>query len=66
MSNITPPIAMVAFVAAGIAGADPNRTGFTAWKLSSTAFIIPFMFVYGNALLMMGSPLRLLLPCEKH
>ncbi len=56
MSNITPPIAIVAFAAAGIAAADPNRTGFAAWKLASTAFIIPFMFVYGNALLTMGSP----------
>ena len=59
MSNLTPPIAIVAFVAAGIAGAEPNRTGFAAWKLASTAFIIPYMFVYGNALLMIGSLLEI-------
>lgn len=55
MSNITPPIAIVSIAAAGLAGADSNRTSLIAWKLASTAFIIPFMFVYGNALLMIGT-----------
>lgn len=55
MSNITPLIAIVSFAAAGLAGADFNRTSLIAWKLASTAFIIPFMFVYSNELLMIGT-----------
>ncbi len=52
---ITPPVALAAYSAAAIAGADPNRTGFTAVRLGLPAFIIPFLFAYCPPLLLMGS-----------
>jgi TRAP transporter 4TM/12TM fusion protein len=55
MSNVTPPVALAAFAAAGIAGASAMRTAITAVVLAGTGFVIPFMFVYGPALLLDGS-----------
>jgi TRAP transporter 4TM/12TM fusion protein len=61
MSGITPPVALVAFPAAGIAGANPVQVGFTAWRLALTAFIIPYFFVYAPSLLFIGPPKIILL-----
>lgn len=55
VSFITPPVAIAAFVAAGIAGADPMKTGWQACRLGIVSFIIPFMFVIDPSLLMIGS-----------
>ncbi|KIH70555.1 TRAP transporter permease [Salinicoccus roseus] len=55
ISNITPPVALAAFAAAGIAGSEPMKTGLTALKLGIAAFIVPFMFIYGPQLLLIGS-----------
>jgi len=54
LAVITPPVALAAYAGAGIAGANPMETGFIALKLALTAFIVPYMFVYGPALLMLG------------
>lgn len=51
ISTVTPPVALAAFAAAPIAGADPMRTGFQAARLSMAGFIIPFVFVYHPAVL---------------
>lgn len=51
LSTVTPPVALGAFAAAGIAGSDPNKTGFEALKLAIVGFIIPFMFIYSPTLL---------------
>ena len=51
-ANITPPVALAAFAAAGLSGGSPMRTGFTALKLSIAGFIVPFMFVYSDTLLL--------------
>lgn len=59
MSAITPPVALAAYAAAGIAGVDPFKTGFTAFKLGIAAFIVPFMFMYSHELLMVGSGLKI-------
>jgi len=61
LSAITPPVALAAFAAAGVAGSKPMETGWTAVKLASTAFIVPFMFVYNPELLAIGSLPRILL-----
>ncbi len=45
-SNVTPPVSLAAFAAAGIAGSKPMLTGFTAWKLAKGLYIIPFLFAY--------------------
>lgn len=55
MANVTPPVAIAAYAAAGIAGADAMRTGFTAWRLSLVGFLLPFMFALNPALLAEGS-----------
>ena len=55
ISNITPPFALAAYAAAGIAGSDPLRTGFLAFRLGIPGFILPFMFVYSPSLIMEGS-----------
>ena len=54
LSAITPPVAVAAYVAAGIARANPVKVGFTAVRLGIVAFIVPYMFVYGPALLLKG------------
>ena len=51
MSTVTPPVALAAFAAAPIAGADPMRTGLEAARLSLAGFLIPFVFVYHPAVL---------------
>ncbi|MGY6630479.1 MAG: TRAP transporter permease [Wenzhouxiangella sp.] len=45
-SNVTPPVALAAFTAAGIAGEKPMATGFTAWKLAKGLYLIPLLFAY--------------------
>lgn len=55
MSAITPPVALAAFAAAGIAGSNPMKTGLSAVRLGIAAFIVPFIFVYGEQLLLIGS-----------
>lgn len=61
ISAITPPVAIASYAAAGIAETDPTRTGFEGLRLGSAAFLIPFMFVYGPALLLIGSPQSVIL-----
>ncbi|GAI29637.1 unnamed protein product [marine sediment metagenome] len=56
ISNITPPVALAAFAASSISGAPPMQTGFRAFKFGIASYIIPFMFVYGPSMLMIGSP----------
>jgi TRAP transporter 4TM/12TM fusion protein len=55
MSAITPPVALAAYAAAGVAGTDPFKTGVEAFRLGIAAFIVPFMFIYSPQLLMVGS-----------
>jgi TRAP transporter 4TM/12TM fusion protein len=56
LSMITPPVAIGAFAAANLAGADPMRTGFTAMALGWTVFVVPFLFVFSGTLLLSGDP----------
>ncbi|MGE0623264.1 MAG: TRAP transporter permease [Pseudomonadales bacterium] len=56
LSFITPPVALGAFAAASIAGANPIRTGFAAMRLGSVIYFIPFVFVLDARLLLDGSP----------
>jgi len=54
LSAITPPVAIGAFAAAPIAGANPMRTAFVALRLALVGFIIPFIFIYEPSLLLIG------------
>ena len=53
LSNITPPVAMSAYVASGIAGSDQTKTGIWAVRLGLIGFIIPFFFL-DNPVLLIG------------
>ncbi|MEC5423261.1 TRAP transporter permease [Virgibacillus sp. C22-A2] len=61
ISAITPPVALAAFAAAGIAGSEPMKTGMTAVRLGLAAYIVPYLFVYGETLLMVGSAPQIIL-----
>ena len=50
LSAITPPVAIAAYAAAPIAGANPMTTAVQALKLSFVGFIVPFVFVYNPSL----------------
>ncbi len=63
LSVITPPVCVTAFAGAAIAEAHPMRTGFVSCKLGLVAFIIPFMFVYQPALLLIGSTADVTIAC---
>lgn len=60
ISSITPPVAMAAYAGAAIAGCDPNKAGYKAFRLAIAAFIMPYMFIYNPVLLMQGSPLEII------
>jgi TRAP transporter 4TM/12TM fusion protein len=55
VAGITPPMAPDAFVAAGIADSPMMKTAVTACRLAIVIFIVPYIFVYNNALLMIGN-----------
>lgn len=52
VSSITPPVALAAYVGAGIANAPVMKAGFTAMRLGMAAYIVPFIFVYWPSLVL--------------
>ncbi|MBA4536304.1 TRAP transporter permease [Bacillus aquiflavi] len=60
LANLTPPVALAAFAGAGIAGGEPNKTGFISLKLASAGIVVPYIFVYSPELLLQqGTPLEI-------
>jgi len=55
VADITPPVSLAAYAGAGIAGANPMKTGVTAVKIAIGAFIIPYMFVFNPVLLLQNA-----------
>ncbi len=55
VSMMTPPVAVTAYAAAGVAGANALRTSFLALRLGFAAYIVPFVFALSPALLLVGS-----------
>lgn len=60
LSAFTPPVALAAYAAAGIANAKPMQVAMTSMKIGIVAFIIPFVFVYGPAILLQGTPTQII------
>ena len=56
-ANLTPPVALASFAAAGISGGDPMKTGWASVKLALAGFILPYMFVYNTELLLLDTPI---------
>ena len=63
IADVTPPVALAAYAGAGIAGANPMKTGVHAAKLAIAAFIIPYIFVLNPVILMINvTPMGLIQP----
>jgi TRAP-type uncharacterized transport system fused permease subunit len=60
-SNVTPPVALAAYAAAGIAGARPMRSGLEAWKFAKGLYLIPLLMVYAPGVLLQGEPAQIAL-----
>ena len=54
MADVTPPVGLASYAAAGIARCDPIRTGVTAFGYSIRTAILPFMFIFNTQLLLIG------------
>lgn len=55
LAGVTPPVCVPAFCAASIAKSKPLQTGYEAFKLALAGFLIPYVFVFNQALLMRGT-----------
>jgi len=60
MSSITPPVAVAAFAAGAIAGANPFRLAPYACKLAVGGFVLPFYFVFNDGVLLQGSFVKII------
>jgi TRAP transporter 4TM/12TM fusion protein len=54
MADVTPPVGLASYAAAGIAKSDPIKTGLTAFGYSARTAILPFMFIFNTQLLLIG------------
>ena len=54
LADITPPVAMAAYAAAGMAGSDPFKTGNMAFRLGMAKALVPFVFVFSPSLLIVA------------
>ena len=54
LADITPPVALAAYAAAGMAGSDPFKTGNTAFRLGLGKALVPFVFVFAPSLLLVS------------
>jgi TRAP transporter 4TM/12TM fusion protein len=54
LADITPPVALAAYAAAGMAGSDPFRTGNMAFRLGLAKALVPFVFVFSPSLLLVA------------
>jgi TRAP transporter 4TM/12TM fusion protein len=55
LADITPPVALAAYAAAGMAGSDPFKTGNTAFRLGMAKALVPFVFVFSPSLLLVAN-----------
>lgn len=60
LAGVTPPVCVPAYCAASIAKSKPLQTGFEAFKLALAGFLIPYIFIYNQALLMRGTALEII------
>ncbi len=60
MAEVTPPVCIASYCGAAIAGTKPLATGVEASTLAIMGYLIPFIFVYNNALILKGTPLDII------
>ncbi|WP_286934680.1 MULTISPECIES: TRAP transporter permease [Aminobacterium] len=63
LADVTPPVALATYAAAGIARSNAMKTGFTALVVAVAGFIVPYMFVYNSYLLFQGSIVKIIIGC---
>jgi TRAP transporter 4TM/12TM fusion protein len=63
LSFLTPPVCLAAYAAASLAGANMIQTAFQSMRLGIAAYIVPFIFAYKPALLLMGTPFEVTEAC---
>jgi len=63
LSFLTPPVCLAAYAAASLAGANMIQTAFQSMRLGIAAYIVPFIFAYKPALLLIGSPVDIIEGC---
>ncbi|GAA0369741.1 TRAP transporter permease [Bacillus horti] len=61
ISSITPPVAVTAYIGAGIAGGSPIKTAVISCLLGLPAFIVPYMFMFSDVFLLQSEPLEFIL-----
>ena len=61
MAQITPPVCVASYTAAGIAGADAMKTGLRGMLFALVGFLCPFVFVYNPAILLQGTVIEIIL-----
>lgn len=61
IAQITPPVCLASFTAAGIAGASSWKTGWTAFAYALVSFLSPYVFVFHPALLLQGTAMEVVL-----
>lgn len=59
IATLTPPVALAVFAACGISGGTLWKTGGQALRLAATGLLVPFVFVYHNEILLMGTPVMI-------
>ncbi len=59
LADVTPPVALATYAAAGIAGGNAIKTGFTALLTAMAGFLVPYMFIYNSHLLFQGNLLQI-------
>ena len=57
LANVTPPVCLPAYAAAGLADANPSKTAWAGFKLAMGGFLVPFMFIYSPDLLFVNPTL---------
>ncbi|WP_293177923.1 TRAP transporter fused permease subunit [Oceanithermus sp.] len=58
-SNVTPPVALAAYAASGLAGTDAMRAGVQAWKFAKGLYLIPLLMVYAPGIMFTGTPTQI-------
>ncbi len=63
ISNLTPPVALAVFAATGISGGNMWKTGVQAMKLAAAGFLVPFIFIFNDTLLLNGELFSIIIAC---
>jgi len=61
-SNITPPVCVAAYAGAAIAGSDPWKTGWTAFKYAKLLYVMPILFAFTPSILFEAKPIKITMP----